>query len=131
MGVGIHDSGVRSQMGGGVASHIRFANRPQDIHAIRVAARSADLVLGGDIVVAGSKKVLAAVKPGTTAMIINLAEMLPGEFTRNPEFSLPSERLKRTITSLAGPARTHFVNASTLATPLLGPSLVTNIFILA
>ena len=68
-----------AQKGGAVASHIRFSpNRPEDIHAIRVrAARSGYLVLGGDMVVAGSKKVLAAVKPGTTAMIINLAEMLP------------------------------------------------------
>jgi indolepyruvate ferredoxin oxidoreductase len=129
-GVGIIDMAGLAQKGGAVASHIRFANRPQDIHAIRVAARSADLVLGGDIVVAGSKKVLAAVKPGTTAMIINLAEMLPGEFTRNPEFSLPSERLKRTVASLAGPARTHFVNASALSTALLGQSIGANMFML-
>jgi indolepyruvate ferredoxin oxidoreductase len=129
-GVGIIDMAGLAQKGGAVASHIRFANRPEDIHAIRVAARSADLVLGGDIVVAGSKKVLAAVKPGTTAMIINLAEMLPGEFTRNPEFSLPSERLKRTISSLAGPANTHFVNASALSTALLGQSLGANMFML-
>ena len=79
-----------AQKGGAVASHIRFSNHPEDIHAIRVAARGADLVIGGDMVVAGSKKVLAAVKPGTTTMVINTAEMLPGEFTRNPEFSLPT-----------------------------------------
>jgi indolepyruvate ferredoxin oxidoreductase len=129
-GVGIIDMAGLAQKGGAVASHIRFANRPEDIHAIRVAARSADLVLGGDMVVAGSKKVLAAVKPGSTAMVINLAEVLPGEFTRNPEFSLPSQRLKRTISSLAGPANTHFVNASALSTALLGQSLGANMFML-
>ena len=129
-GVGIIDMAGLAQKGGAVASHIRFANRPEDIHAIRVAARSADLVLGGDMVVAGSKKVLAAVKPGTTAMVINLAEVLPGEFTRDPEFSLPTQRLKRTISSLAGPANTHFVNASALSTALLGQSLGANMFML-
>ena len=129
-GVGIIDMAGLAQKGGAVASHIRFSNRPEDIHAIRVAARSADLVLGGDIVVAGSKKVLAAVKPGTTAMIINLAEMLSGEFTRNPEFTLPTERLKRTISSLAGAGNTHFVNASALSTALLGQSLGANMFML-
>jgi indolepyruvate ferredoxin oxidoreductase len=129
-GVGIIDMAGLAQKGGAVASHIRFANRPEDIHAIRVAARSADLVLGGDMVVAGAKKVLAAVKPGTTAMVINLAEVLPGEFTRNPEFSLPTQRLKRTISSLAGPANTHFVNASALSTALLGQSLGANMFML-
>jgi indolepyruvate ferredoxin oxidoreductase len=74
--------------------------------------------------------VLAAVKPGTTSMVINLAEVLSGEFTRNPEFSLPTERLKRTITSLAGAAHTHFVNATALSTALLGQSLGANMFML-
>jgi indolepyruvate ferredoxin oxidoreductase len=129
-GVGIIDMAGLAQKGGAVASHIRFANKPEDIHAIRVGARSADLVLGGDMVVAGGKKVLAAVKPGTTSMVINLAEVLPGEFTRNPEFSLPTERLKRTITGLAGATHTHFVDASKLSTALLGQSLGANMFML-
>jgi indolepyruvate ferredoxin oxidoreductase len=129
-GVGIIDMAGLAQKGGAVHSHIRFSNKPEDIHAIRVAARGADLVLGGDMVVAGNKKVLAAVKPGATTMVINLAEMLPGEFTRNPEFSLPTERLKRTISSLAGTAHSHFVNASRLSTVLLGQSLGANMFVL-
>jgi indolepyruvate ferredoxin oxidoreductase len=129
-GVGIIDMAGLAQKGGAVASHIRFADNPEDIHAIRVAARGADLVLGGDMVVAGNKKVLAAVKPGTTAMVINLAEVLPGEFTRNPEFSLPTERLKRTIAGLAGAGHTHFINATALSTALLGQSIGANMFML-
>jgi indolepyruvate ferredoxin oxidoreductase len=129
-GVGIIDMAGLAQKGGAVASHIRFADRPEDIHAIRVAARGADLVLGGDMVVAGSKKVLAAVKPGTTAMVINLAEVLPGEFTRDPEFSLPTDRLKRTNAGLAGTAHTHFINATALSNALLGQSLGANMFML-
>ena len=89
----------------------RIAERTEDIHAIRVAAGGADLVLGGDIVVAGNKKVLGAVKSGATTLVINLAEFLPGDFTRNAEFSLPTERLKRALrriaaASLAGVAET-------------------------
>ena len=67
-GIGVIDMAGLAQKGGAVYSHMRIAERPEDIHAIRVAAGGADLVLGGDIVVAGNKKVLAAVKPGT-AMI--------------------------------------------------------------
>jgi indolepyruvate ferredoxin oxidoreductase len=129
-GVGIIDMAGIAQKGGAVHSHIRFANKPEDIHAIRVAARGADLVLGGDMMVVGSKKVLAAVKPGVTAMVMNLAEVLPGEFTRNPDFSLPVERIKRTISALVGEARSHFVDASRLATALLGQSLGANMFML-
>ena len=129
-GVGVIDMAGLAQKGGAVQSHIRIANSPADIHAIRVPARGADLVLGGDIVVAGNKKVLSAVKPGACAMVINTAEMLPGEFTRNTEFSLPTERLRRAITGAAGKERTHFVNASRLATALLGQSLGANMFML-
>ena len=95
-GVGVIDMAGLAQKGGAVYSHMRIAERPEDIHAIRVAAGGADLVLGGDIVVAGNKKVLAAVKPGT-AMVVNTAEFLPGDFTRNADFSLPTVRLMRAI----------------------------------
>src|SRR5882762_5774025 len=129
-GVGVIDMAGLAQKGGAVQSHIRIAKDPADIHAIRVAAAGADLVLGGDIVVAGNKKVLAAVKSGATAMVVNTAEVLPGEFTRDTEFSLPTERLRRAITAAAGDERCHFVNASRLATTLLGQSLGANMFLL-
>jgi indolepyruvate ferredoxin oxidoreductase len=63
-------------------------------------------------------------------MVVNTAEMLPGEFTRNADFSLPTERLRRAITAAAGEERCHFVNASRLATTLLGQSLGANMFML-
>ena len=125
---GVIDMAGLAQKGGAVYSHMRIAERPEDIHAIRVAAAGADLVLGGDIVVAGNKKVLAAVKAGRTAMIINTSEFMPGDFTRNADFSLPTERLRRTISNAAGRDRTHFVNATRLATSLFGSSLGSNIF---
>jgi indolepyruvate ferredoxin oxidoreductase len=126
-GVGAIDMAGLAQKGGAVYSHMRIAERPEDIHAIRVAAGGADLVLGGDIVVAGNKKVLSAVKPGT-AMIVNTSEFMPGDFTRNADFSLPTERLKRAIAGGAGREHTHFIDASRLATALFGSSLGSNIF---
>ncbi len=127
-GVGVLDMAGLAQKGGAVFSHIRFAEKPEDIHAIRVAAGRADLVLGGDIVVAGTKKVLAAVKHGATEMVVNTAEFLPGEFTRNADFSLPTERLKRTIIADAGEEKTHFIDASRLANALFGQTIGANMF---
>ena len=129
-GVGIIDMAGLAQKGGAVSSHIRIANTPSDIHAIRVAAGGADLVLGGDIVVVGAKKVLGAMKAGITRVIVNTAEFLPGDFTRNADFSLPTERLKRAIIGHAGRERTHFVDAGRLATALLGNSVGSNMFML-
>jgi indolepyruvate ferredoxin oxidoreductase len=128
-GVGVLDMAGLAQKGGAVFSYIRFAEKPEDIHAIRVAAGRADLVLGGDIVVAGTRKILAAVKHGATTMVVNTAEFLPGEFTRNADFSLPTERLKRTITADAGADKTHFIDASRMAIALFGQSLGANMFL--
>ena len=128
-GVGVLDMAGLAQKGGAVYSHIRFANRPDDIHAIRVAAGRADVVLGGDIIVAGTRKVLAAVKHGATQMVVNTSEFLPGEFTRNADFSLPSERLKRTIVTDAGRENAHFIDATRLANALFGQSIGANMFL--
>jgi indolepyruvate ferredoxin oxidoreductase len=129
-GVGVIDMAGLAQKGGAVFSHIRIANTPDDIHAIRVHAGGADLVLGGDIVELGSKKVLSAIKPGNTRVVVNTAEFLPGDFTRNADYSLPTERLKRAITGHAGRERSHFVDAGRLATALLGQSIGANMFML-
>jgi indolepyruvate ferredoxin oxidoreductase len=128
-GIGVLDMAGLAQKGGAVFSHIRIAESPDQIHAIRVAAGRADLVLGGDIVVAGTRKVLAAVKHGITEMVVNTAEFLPGEFTRNADFSLPGERLKRAIASDAGPDKTHFIDASGIAAALFGQSIGANMFL--
>ncbi|MEJ2432501.1 MAG: 2-oxoacid:acceptor oxidoreductase family protein, partial [Pseudolabrys sp.] len=129
-GAGVIDMAGLAQKGGAVFSHIRIANQPEDIHAIRVAAGGADLVLGGDIVVLGSKKVLGAIRQGHTRVVVNTAEFLPGDFTRNADFSLPTERLKRAISGHAGAEQSHFVDAGRLATALLGNSIGANMFML-
>ncbi len=128
-GVGVLDMAGLAQKGGAVFSHIRFAEKPEAIHAIRIAAGRADLVLGGDIVVAGTRKVLAAVKHGSTAMVVNTSEFLPGEFTRDVDFSLPGERLKRAIIADAGAEKTHFIDATHIATALFGQAIGANMFL--
>ncbi|WP_024280993.1 indolepyruvate ferredoxin oxidoreductase family protein [Xanthobacter sp. 126] len=125
---GMIDMAGLAQKGGAVYSHIRLANDPADITAIRVPARGADVVLGGDLVVAGTKKVLAAVKPGKTIVVVNTHEVLPGDFTRNADYSLPTERIKRTIRDLVGEPQTHFIEASRLAQALFGNALAQNVF---
>jgi indolepyruvate ferredoxin oxidoreductase len=69
------------------------------------------------------------VHPGTRT-IVNTAEFLPGDFTRNADFSLPGERLKRAITAAAGREHTHFIDATRLAVALTGNAIGANIFLL-
>jgi indolepyruvate ferredoxin oxidoreductase len=133
-GLGMIDMAGLAQKGGAVYSHVRLANTQDEIHAIRVTAGAADLVLGCDLVVTGTKKVLAAVKPGRTALVVNTAEVMPGDFTRNADFSLPSERVKRAITAAAGRSEqgpgASFIDATAIAVALLGNAVAANMFVL-
>jgi indolepyruvate ferredoxin oxidoreductase len=128
--VGVLDMAGLAQKGGSVFSYIRLAKAPEDIHAIRIAAHGADLVVGGDIVVAGSRKVLAAVEAGKTTMVVNRAEILPGDFTRNPDFSLPSERLRRAMATATGAASFHLLDASRIANAVAGQTIAANMIML-
>ena len=119
-----------AQKGGPVTSHVRLATAPGDIKAIRVAAAGADLVLGGDMVVAGSARSLAAIDPGRTAVLINTHETFPGGFAHDPDYSLPTRRIIQAITARAGPERGLFIEATRIATALMGDSIATNMFML-
>jgi indolepyruvate ferredoxin oxidoreductase len=129
-GLGMIDMAGLAQKGGAVFSHVRLANRQEDIHAIRVGAGAADLVLGCDLVVSGNRKVLSAIAKGRTHLVVNTAEVMPGEFTRRPDFSLPAERIKRAIREAAGTEHADFTDATSLAVSVLGNALAANMFML-
>jgi indolepyruvate ferredoxin oxidoreductase len=129
-GCGMIDMAGLAQKGGAVYSHVRLAPRPEDIHAIRVTAGQTDLVLGCDLIVTGSKKVLTALKKDDTTVVVNTAESFPGDFTRNADFSLPGERLKRSIIAANGRDNTHVVDATAVAVAFLGNAIGANMFML-
>ncbi len=126
LGVGVIDMAGLAQKGGAVSIHMRIGPTPGSIHAIRIGAEEADVVLGCDIVVAGSRKALAAIRPGESKVFVNLHETYPGDFTRDTDFTLPTRRLKRAIEERVGAERAHFVEAERLAAALVGDAIATN-----
>ena len=128
-GSGIIDMAGLSQKNGSVVTHMKVAARPDDINTIRVSAAAADLVLGCDLVTTGSEKNLAAVGAGRTRLVVNSQETMPADFTRNADYSLPAERIKLAIQSRANAKNVNFVQASELATALLGDSIGANLFL--
>ncbi|MCB1486366.1 MAG: 2-oxoacid:acceptor oxidoreductase family protein, partial [Bauldia sp.] len=129
-GVGAIDMAGLAQKGGPVTSHIRIAPTPAGITAIRVAAGGADALLACDMVVAGSARALAAINPGRTHAFVNTHETYPGEFTHDPDLTLPTRRLIQAITERAGAGQTDVIEATRIATALLGDSIATNMFML-
>src|SRR5262249_9761954 len=119
-----------AQKGGAVLSHVRIAERPEAIHAVRIAGGSARLLLGCDLVVSASAEALSRVHPGTTRAIVNSHETITGDFTRHPDLPFPSRDLQQSVAAAVGQGGAEFVEATRLATGLLGDSIATNLFML-
>jgi indolepyruvate ferredoxin oxidoreductase len=119
-----------AQKGGAVTSHVRLAPRPEDIHAARLSAGGADLLLGCDIAVAGGFESLSRLRKGETRAVVNRHEIVTGAFTRDPDFAFPGARLVADIRDLAGEANAEFIDATKIAERLLGDSIGANLFLL-
>ncbi|NIB38041.1 indolepyruvate ferredoxin oxidoreductase family protein [Pseudomaricurvus alkylphenolicus] len=127
-GASIVDQLGMAQKGGAVTTHIRFGNTPDDIKAVRVNAGNADLLLGCDSLVAGTDVALKAARRGHTYALINTNEAITGDFTQNPDLKFPANTLEARVLDVVGSERTDLLNATRLATRLLGDSIASNLF---
>jgi indolepyruvate ferredoxin oxidoreductase len=119
-----------AQKGGAVWSHLQIAARPDDIKTVRLGSGGARLVLGCDLVVSASQKTMDTTRQGETRMVVNTHQQMTGEFTRNTEFAFPGASLKGTISQGVGSANAEFVDATRIASALMGDSIATNMFML-
>ncbi|SJZ39768.1 indolepyruvate ferredoxin oxidoreductase [Enhydrobacter aerosaccus] len=119
-----------AQKGGAVISHVRIGATPEALHAVRLGAGGAGTLLGCDLVVSASPDALAKLEPGASRAIVNTHETITGEFTRHPDLSFPSHTLRLSIEAATGAEACDFVEATRLATGLMGDSIATNLFML-
>jgi indolepyruvate ferredoxin oxidoreductase len=126
-GVSVLDMTGLAQKGGAVLSHIRIAETPAGIHAVRVAAGMANLLIGCDLVVAASADGISRLQKGHTRAVVNGHETITSQFTRNPDFEFGTRSLSARI---AEASDADFIDASAIATGLLGDSIATNLFML-
>ena len=127
-GAGMMEMAGLAQKGGAVHIHLRLAERPEDISAIRVAVGEADAVIGGDLVVTAGARTIGLMTQGRTGAVVNDHEIITGEFTRNRDFHVPADRLKLSLEARLR-ERVSFLNASTLAERYLGDSIYSNMLV--
>jgi indolepyruvate ferredoxin oxidoreductase len=127
-GVSIVDQMGFAQKGGPVTTHIRLGNTPEEMNSARINAGSADLILGFDMLVAGEDKVLNTAAKDRTHAVINVHRRLTGDFTRNADLQFPGDALKQRLMQTIGKENTDLLNASRIATKLLGDSIASNLF---
>ena len=119
-----------AQKNGAVMSHVRLAPQPEDLHAVRIAAGGANLVLGCDMVVAASPAALSRIEPGVTRAVINGYMTPVAAFVTNGDMDLGAESMMKSIRDAAGDEAVTFVDGTGLATAILGDSIATNLFML-
>ncbi|MFN3988386.1 MAG: indolepyruvate ferredoxin oxidoreductase family protein [Rhodocyclaceae bacterium] len=133
-GVTVLDMTGLAQKGGSVFSHVRIADRPESLHAVRVAAGEADAVIGGDLVVTASTEALAKMAGGKTRAVVSRAETPTSDFAHNPDWQFPLDKMERTIRESLGGADgispVEFIDAQDLAVTLMGDAIAANLLLL-
>jgi indolepyruvate ferredoxin oxidoreductase len=129
-GVSTLDMTGLAQKNGAVMSHVRVAARPEDLFSARIAAGEADAVIGCDIVVAASAEAQSKMQTGRTRLVVNTAEVPTAEFTRKRDWLFPGADLHAELEAAAGRSHVDFVDATRLATALMGDAIATNPFML-
>ncbi|HEY6985309.1 MAG TPA: DUF6537 domain-containing protein, partial [Rhodanobacteraceae bacterium] len=129
-GATVLDQTGLAQKGGAVTCHLRIARSPNDIHAVRIAAGEADLVLGCDMVVVNDYWSLSKIRADRAHVVLNTYEAMPGTFTMKPDLVFPEKQIVDAVTFALDGRKPELVEATDLATKLLGDSIASNLFML-
>ncbi|MBC8241170.1 MAG: 2-oxoacid:acceptor oxidoreductase family protein, partial [Alphaproteobacteria bacterium] len=129
-GVSALDMAGLAQKNGAVTSHIRIADQPEDLHAVRIATGGSKLILGCDIVVAAGENVLSTINEGVTGAMINSHVVPTAQFLADQDMEMAGDGLVKRLRDAVGQDFSHFINATKIATALLGDSIAANLFLL-
>jgi len=119
-----------AQKFGAVVSHVRVAREQDNIQAVRIPAGEADLLLGCDLVVTTTYDSLGKAAEGRTHAVVNDAEVPTASFITNPDARFPTAAMKQRIRDEVGADDVLFLDATRIATALLGDSIAANLFLL-
>ena len=128
LGAGMMEMAGLAQKGGAVHIHCRLAKRPEDISAIRVATGEAHALIGGDLVVSAGAKTIGLMETGKTGAVVNSHEIITGDFTRDTNFQLPTDRLQLALQARLQD-RLDLFDASELARATMGDSIFSNMMV--
>ncbi|MGI8895181.1 MAG: indolepyruvate ferredoxin oxidoreductase family protein, partial [Casimicrobiaceae bacterium] len=127
-GCSVLDMTGLAQKNGAVVSHVRIADTPDALYATRIAAGEARLVLACDILTGVGDEALAKMQQGVTRALVNTALVMPAQFTREPDLRFPTGSMEQEIKDAVAPGDAEFLDATKLATGLMGDSIATNLF---
>jgi len=119
-----------AQKFGAVLSHVRIAPDREHAHGMRIPAGQVDLLLGADLIVAAENEPLSMLSSERAAVVVNTHEEMPPAFILEPDFSFPAQRLLHELKSRCRADQFSTLDATRLASALLGDSIAANVFML-
>ncbi len=130
-GASVLDMTGMSQKNGSVTSHVKIAGTPDRLRAQRIATGEADLVLGCDMLTVGAADAISKMRPGRTMVVVNLHEQPTGTFAQQRDWEFPAGQVRSLIVeAVGGESGADFLDATKLATALMGDSIAANLFML-
>jgi indolepyruvate ferredoxin oxidoreductase len=129
-GVSTLDMTGLAQKYGAVFTHLRIADRPEDIHAARIATGEAHAILGGDLVVSAGTEALSKMLEGRTRAVVSSTETPTAEFTTNRDWHFPLAGMQKILIDTLGQDKTEFIDSQHLAIRLMGDALYANLLLL-
>ncbi|KEA65329.1 Indolepyruvate ferredoxin oxidoreductase [Marinobacterium lacunae] len=127
-GAGVLDQIGLAQKFGAVMSHIRIAPSQEQIHTVRIPAGETDLMIGFDLMVGASEEALGKLERQRSRVVVNNHETMPAAFTRDPDLQVPTEQMQQVICDTAVVGGSYCLDATRLATRLLGDGMAVNLF---
>jgi len=122
------DSTGMAQKGGAVTSHIRIARQPEDIRSGSVPPASADIILGGDIIVTHDADVMALFGARRTQIVLNTEIVPTAEYLGSRDLAFSKAAMLEDITNSA--RHVEALNAQILSEQLLGDAIFANMIVL-
>lgn len=128
-GTSVLDITGMAQKYGAVMSHLRFMPAGETVTSARIGQGEADLVIGCDLIVAAGQEALGKMAPGRTFAVINTAINPTAEFPKTPDWNPGVSDMMDNLRARAGEGL-HALEASRLATVLMGDAIAINMFLL-
>jgi indolepyruvate ferredoxin oxidoreductase len=119
-----------ARKGGAVATHVRIARVANGLRAARIDAAQADILLACDLIVAAGPGMLGTVVRGRTQIVSNNHPTLTAAQLADPDAQCDFASLEAALEAAAGAGRVASLDATALASALVGDSIYANLLLL-
>jgi indolepyruvate ferredoxin oxidoreductase len=127
--VSTYDMTGLAQKNGAVFSHLQVAERPEALGANRLGLGEASLLLAFDLVAALADDAWRTIDPARTFLAGNDRVLPTAAALRDPAARPDASLLQRRLAAKVAADRRRFVDATGLATALLGDAIASNFFL--